>query len=309
MHKYIIKRILMLIPILLGVSFIVFSIMQFTPGNPGRTILGAHAPREEVEKLNEELGLNDPFIVRYVTYISGAVRGDFGYSYRTGRPVIDDIARRFPISITLASISIGISLFFGIIIGLISAVKQYSLIDSISVISAMFMSALPEFWLGLMLIVFFVLNLGWFPSSGIGTIKHYVLPSLTLSVLTLGLIIRMMRSTMLEVVRQDYIRTARAKGASEYRVIFKHALKNALIPVITVAGVYFGALLGGTVIVEIVFGIPGVGTHLMNAIRMKDLPVVLASVILIAAAFSLANLIVDLFYAMIDPRIKSQYMK
>ena len=309
MSRYILKRLLLLIPILLGVTFIVFTIMSLTPGDPGRLILGQKVPQAAVDQLNHELGFDKPFLIRYVNYIVDAVQGDFGKSYRTSRPVFDEIFSRFPTTLKLALLGVITSVILGIPIGILSAVKQYSALDIISTVAAMLMSAIPSFWLGLMMIIFFSLKLGWLPSNGIGTWAHYVMPTLTLGVPSAASIIRLTRATMLETIRQDYIRTARAKGATEKIVIWKHALKNALLPVITVVGMSFGGLLGGTILIESVFSMPGVGMLMLNAIRMKDIPQVMATVILLAALFCVIMLFVDILYAYIDPRLRARYSK
>jgi peptide/nickel transport system permease protein len=307
MHRYIIKRLLLLIPVLLGVSFLVFTIMSFTPGDPAQLILGESAPQEQVLALREEMGLNDPFIVQYGRFVKNALQGDFGRSYTSGREVFGEIFQRFPNTLILAVIGVFIAILIGIPVGIISATRQYSILDSVSMIGALLGVAMPNFWLGLMLILFFSVNLGWLPSGGFNGWKSLILPSITLGTGAAAIITRMTRSSMLEVIRQDYIRTARAKGVSEKKVINKHALKNALIPVITVVGLQFGYLLGGAVLTETVYSWPGVGRMMVEAIRSKDTPVVLAAVLFLATTFSVVNLLVDILYGFVDPRVKSQY--
>lgn len=307
MYKYILKRIIMLIPVIIGITFIVFSIVSFTPGNPGRLILGVTASEESVNQLNEKLGVNDPFIIKYKNYMCNAIKGDFGKSYNTGEPVSDVLLQRFPTTLRLAIAAILIASLVGIPLGIISAVKQHSFIDSLSMISALLFASIPGFWLGLMLILLFALKLGIFPVTGDEAWLNYVLPSITIAAPTTAIITRVTRSTMLEVIRQDYIRTAKAKGANKLRIIWKHSLRNTLIPVITIMGMDFGYLLGGTIIVEVLFGMSGVGQIMVKAIRMKDMPIIMASVTLLAAIFCILNLIVDLLYAYIDPRIKAMY--
>lgn len=307
MYKYVVKRILLLIPVLLGVSFLVFTIMSFTPGDPAQLILGESAPKEAVAQLRLEMGLNDPFIVQYLRFVKNAVVGNFGQSYTTGREVFGEIFSRFPNTLILAVLGIIIAVCIGIPLGIISATRQYTLIDSVSMIGALLGVSMPVFWLGLMLILTFSVNLRWLPSGGFDGLKSLILPSITLGVGSAAIITRMTRSSMLEVIRQDYIRTARAKGVAEKVVINKHALKNALIPVITVVGLQFGGLLGGAVLTESVYSWPGVGRMMVDAIRQKDTPTVLASVIFLAVTFSVVNLAVDILYAYVDPRIKSQY--
>ena len=307
MGRFILKRVLLMIPILFGVTIIVFTVMSFTPGDPARLMLGQAAPKEAVEQLREEMGLNDPFVVRYVRYMGDALHGDFGTSYRTGRPVFEEIFVRFPVTLKLALTSIALVILIGIPIGILSAVKQYSFLDVISTVSAMLMASIPGFWLGLMMILLFSLHLGWLPSNGIGSFSHYIMPTIALALPIAAEVLRMTRSTMLETIRQDYIRTARSKGATEKIVIWRHALKNALLPVITVIGSEFGGLLGGTILIESVFAIPGLGSLVVNSIRTKDVPQVMAATLFIALIFCVVLLLVDIAYAYIDPRVKGRY--
>ncbi len=308
MHKYVIKRLLMLIPVILGVSFLVFFIMSLSPGDPARTILGENAPQESVDALRDELGLNDPVVVQYARYMGDLLHGDLGESYKSGRPVFGEIASRFPATLKLAFWGMVFAVVLSIPIGIISATKQYSITDSISMVFALLGVATPNFWLGLMLIIAFSLHLRWFPSGGADAgWKSLVLPVITLGTGCMANITRTTRSSMLEVIRQDYIRTAKAKGVSHNKVINRHALKNALIPVVTVIGLQFGSLLGGAVLTEAVFAWPGIGTFLVNSIKAKDTPAVLGCVIVFSICFSIVNLCVDLLYAYIDPRIKSKY--
>ncbi len=304
MLKYISKRIIYLIPVLIGIVFLVFTIMYFSPGDPAKLILGDRAPEEQVAALRHELGLDLPYYQQLFNYIKNAIHGDFGNSYQLRMPVWDIIKLRFPLTLQLTTFTMLIAVLIGVPVGILSAVKQYSVIDAFSVIFALLMASIPAFWLGMLLMLLFSLNLGWLPSSGYEGVKWLILPSITLGFINCATIMRMTRSSMLEVVRQDFIRTARAKGATEKRVIFRHALKNAIIPVITVVGTAFGSSLGGAVVTETVFGLPGMGTQIITAIRQKDNPVVLASVIVIALAFSLVNLIVDILYTYVDPRIR-----
>jgi len=307
MHKYILKRLLLLVPVLLGVSFLVFTIMSFTPGDPAQLILGESAPVEAVAALRTEMGLDDNFFVQYARFVGKAVTGDFGRSYTSGREVFGEIFARFPNTLILAVVGVIIAVLIGIPVGIISATRQYSLLDSTSMILALLGVSMPNFWLGLMLILTFSVGLGVLPSGGFNGLKSIILPAITLGTGAAAIITRMTRSSMLEVIRQDYIRTARAKGLGEKKVVNKHALKNALIPVITVVGLQFGYLLGGAVLTETVYSWPGVGRLMVEAIRQKDTPTVLAAVVFLAAAFSVVNLLVDIMYAYVDPRIKSQY--
>lgn len=307
MRKYITRRLLMLIPVILGVTFIVFSIMYMTPGDPAQMILGESAPESAVKALREKMGLNDPFIVQYGRFVKNAIMGDFGRSYATKKEVFAEIFARFPATLQLASVGVLVAVLIGVPVGIISATKQYSLFDSVAMILALLGVSMPNFWQGLMYILLFSVTLGWLPSGGYGSFKHFILPALTLGTSTAAVIARMTRSSMLEVIRQDYIRTARAKGVEEKKVILKHALKNALIPIITVVGLQFGHLLGGAVLTETVYSWPGIGRLLVDAIKQKDTPMVQATVVFIAVTFSIVNLAVDILYAYVDPRIKSQY--
>ncbi|MBO9482915.1 MULTISPECIES: nickel ABC transporter permease [Gammaproteobacteria] len=307
MHRFILKRLLLLIPVLLGVSLLVFAIMSFTPGDPAQLILGENAPPEAVAELREEMGLNDPFLLRYARFVGNAATGDLGQSYTSGRDVFDEIFSRFPNTLILAALGVVIAVIIGIPIGIISATRQYSMIDSGSMFFALLGVSMPNFWLGLMMILLFSVNLGWVPSGGYSSWSSLIMPAITLGTGSAAIITRMTRSSMLEVIRQDYIRTARAKGVAENVVINRHALKNALIPVITVIGLQFGMLLGGAVLTETVFSWPGVGRMMVDAIRQKDAPTVLGTVVFLATTFSLVNLLVDLLYGFVDPRIKSQY--
>lgn len=307
MGKYVLKRLLLLIPVLLGVSLLVFAIMSFTPGDPAQLILGENAPKEAVLKLRNDMGLNDSFFLQYFRFLKNAIMGDFGRSYTTGREVFQEIFARFPNTLILSILGVTIAVVIGIPVGIISATRQYSFLDSFSMVIALLGVSMPVFWLGLMLILLFSVKLDILPSVGFNGIKSVILPAVTLGVGSAAIITRMTRSSMLEVIRQDYIRTARAKGVAEKAVIVRHALKNALIPIITVIGLQFGSLLGGAVLTESVYSWPGVGRLMVEAIRQKDTPTVLAAVVFLAAAFSVVNLLVDILYAYVDPRIKSQY--
>ena len=298
-----------MVPVILGVSFIIFAIMNLTPGDPALLILGEAATPEAVQQLRTEMGLNDNFFIKYARYIFNAARGDFGLSYRTRLPVIQEISTRFPNTLTLAFWGITLAVIMGLPIGVISAVKQYTLVDGLSLVAALIMTSIPAFWLGLILMLQFSLRWDLFPATGADTWRNFVLPSITLAIGTMALLIRMTRSTMLEVIRQDYIRTAKAKGADTKRVIFKHALRNALLPVVTIIGINFGFQLGGAVITETVFAMPGLGTLMITSVRMKDTPVVMASLLFVAIMAGIVNLLVDILYVYIDPRIKSQYVK
>jgi len=307
MHKYILRRLFLLIPVMLGVSFVVFTIMFFTPGDPVRVMLGERAPEAEIEAMRERMGLNEPFIVQFGSFVFNAARGDLGRSLVTRRPVFDELYARFPATLQLAAAGVLVAVLMGIPIGIVSATKQYSMFDGMSMALALVGVSMPNFWQGMMMILLFSIVLGVLPSSGYGTFMHLILPALTIGTSSAAIITRMTRSSMLEVVRQDYIRTARAKGLSERVVINQHALKNALIPIVTVIGLQFGYLLGGAVLTETIFSWPGVGRFMVDAIRQRDYPVVQGGVLLLALTFSVVNLLVDILYAYIDPRIKAQY--
>lgn len=307
MHRYILRRVFLLVPVMLGVSFVVFTIMFFTPGDPAKLMLGERAPAEEVARLRTQMGLDDPFLVQFVNFVTRALRGDLGRSLVTRRSVAAELFSRFPATMQLAAAAVLVAVLMGIPIGIISATRQYSFFDGASMALALVGVSMPNFWQGMMMVLLFSIAFRILPSSGYGTIWHLVMPALTIGTSSAAIITRMTRSSMLEVVRQDYIRTARAKGLSENVVINRHALKNALIPIVTVIGLQFGYLLGGAVLTETIFAWPGVGRFMVDAIRQKDYPVVQGGVLLLALTFSLVNLIVDILYAYIDPRIKAQY--
>ena len=281
--------------------------MSFTPGDPVQTMLGDNYTQEAYDEITEELGLNDPFLVRYVNYVVDLVQGDMGVSYSTKRAVSDEIFARFPATVRLAGAAIFLAVVFGIPLGVISATKQYSFFDSGSMFVALVGVSMPNFWLGIMLILLFAANLGWLPASGDKGFLALILPAVTLSANSLATITRMTRSSMLETIRMDYIRTARAKGLRESRVIIHHALRNAMIPVITSVGLQFGFALSGAVLVETVFSWPGIGRLLVDTIKLKDTPVVLGVVVVMAASFTVINLVIDILYACFDPRIRTQY--
>lgn len=309
MHKYIFKRLLYMIPVILGVLLLVFIMISITPGDPARMLAGGEdATQESVERIREEYGFNEPMYVQFGNYVWRLVtKGDLGISYQSKRPVAKEIMGRFPTTISLALVSVICAVGIGIPLGIISATRQYSLIDNISMTLALIGVSIPNFWQGLMLILLFSIKLDWLPSSGFYGWKYWILPAITIGTSSAAIITRMTRSSMLEVIRQDYIRTARAKGQSERVVIIRHALKNALIPIITVVGIQFGHLLGGAVLTETVFAIPGVGKFMVDAIKARDFPVVQGGIVIMAIVFSFVNLGIDILYAYADPRIKSQY--
>lgn len=304
MISYIIRRLLLSIPVLIGVVTLVFLSLRLMPGDPALIMAGEAAPQEVVQRLRDQLGLDRPLLVQYGIYMGNLLRGDLGQSVRTRRPVLREISVRFPATMELAAASMAIAVFIGLIAGLVSATRQYSLLDYGTMVIALLGISVPVFWFGLMAMWFFSVRLGWFPVAGRGTLRHIVLPAITLGAMSAGMIARMTRSSMLEVMRQDYVRTARAKGMSERVVQLKHALRNALIPVMTVTGLQFGTLLGGSVLTETVFTWPGVGRLMVDSIMNRDYPVVQGAVLLIAVVFTAVNLLVDIMYSLVDPRIR-----
>jgi peptide/nickel transport system permease protein len=306
----ILKRMIQLVFLLIGISFLVFTSMHIAPGDPAAIIGGPTATESDIASIRENLGLNDPFLVQYGRYMTGLVQGDLGYSYQTNQSVSEAILTRFPNTFKLAIASMIVAVVIGVAAGIISALKQNSWFDVSSTVVALSGISIPNFWLGTVLILIFAVNLQWFPVAGLSApfwtvegISQLVLPAITLGTGSAAMIARMSRSTMLEVIKADYVRTARSKGVREKSVIGAHALRNAMIPVITVIGLNFGFLLGGTIITESVFAINGVGRLMVDAIAARDFPMVQGSVLLVAALFVIVNLIVDIIYALIDPRI------
>lgn len=313
MVAMIVRRLFQLLFLLLGISFLVFSSMYLAPGDPASMIGGPTATESDLHAIRDNLGLNDPFLTQYGHYLASVIQGDLGFSYQTRQPVSEAIAVRFPNTLKLAIASMVIAIIIGIFAGLISALKHNSWLDVSSTTLALAGISVPNFWLGALLILVFSVNLQWLPVAGLSEpwftvegLKQMILPAITLGTGSAAMIARMVRSSMLEVVRADYVRTARAKGVKERNVIWIHTLKNAMIPVITVIGVNFGALLGGTIITEKVFAINGVGRLMIDAIAARDFPMVQGSVLLVATLFVLVNLVVDIVYTYVDPRIKFQ---
>lgn len=308
MWKYVLKRIVMLIPVLLGVIFIIFVLNEITPGDPARELAGDQASEEDVDRMREELGLNRPFIVRFGDYVLKLVtKGDLGVSYQTRQPVLNEIMARFPTTLLLAVLSTIFMLCVGIPLGIVSATRQYSLLDNICSIVGLVGVSMPTFWQGLMSILLFSIYLGVLPASGFYSPQYWILPVFTIGAANAAQIMRMTRSSMLDVIHQDYIRSARAKGLSEGTIIRKHALKNALIPILTVIGINFGTLLGGAVVTESVFAIPGLGKFMIDAIKSRNYPVISGGVLCLAFLFSLVTILVDVLYAFVDPRVKAMY--
>jgi peptide/nickel transport system permease protein len=303
MRTFFTRRLLQSLLVLFGVSFVVFAILHLT-GDPALVLLPPDASAEDVRRFREVMGFNDPFLVQYGRFLKGALQGDFGQSIRHGESAFGLVVERLPATFELAGAALLLALCLAIPAGIVSAVRRNSAVDYVATVVALFGQSLPTFWLGIMLILFFSVQLQLLPSSGRGTLQHLILPSVTLGLFTTARITRLTRSGMLEVLNQDYIRTARAKGVSDPPVVWKHALKNAAIPIVTIVGIELGTLLGGSVITETIFAWPGVGRLSVQAIANRDYPVVQAAVFLLASTFVLVNLLVDVVYTYLDPRIR-----
>ncbi len=303
MYGYIVRRLLLSVPVVVGVSILIFLIIRMIPGDPAIAIAGVHASNDYIEQIRKDLHLDRSLPVQYVFFVRKLAKGDLGRSTMSHRPVAVELRERFPRTLELTLLALMIASIIGITAGIISARWRYSIFDNVSMLVALFGVAAPVFWLGLMLQLLFSVHLGWLPATGRGTFMHLILPSITLGMASAGLIARITRSSMLEVLRQDYITTAKAKGLAEKVIIYKHALKNALIPVVTILGLQFGLLLGGAVLTETVFAWPGVGRLLVDSLLARDYPVVQGTVLVLAVSFVLINLVVDLIYAFLDPRI------
>lgn len=332
MLNYILRRLVMLIPVLLGVSILAFALIHLIPGDPARSLLGEKATEVQLEKLRQDMGLNDPYIVQYGRFVGNVLTGDLGESIKSNDSVASEIATRLPATLELTMFAMTIAIFVGVLAGVLSAVKQYSWFDNMSMTGALFGVSLPIFWLGLMMIWLFSVKLQWLPPSGrladsieltkitklymldsVLTLNwkafkdsflHLLMPGIALGTIPMAIIARMTRSSMLEVMKQDYIRTAYAKGLAIRFIIFHHALKNAFLPVLTVIGMQFGFLLGGAVLTETIFSWPGIGRYVLLAVLGRDYPVVQGSILIIAAVFVLVNLLTDVLYKFFDPRIR-----
>lgn len=309
MIKYIVKRLLMLIPVILVTSFLIFWAMSLTGGDPALQIAGDKATPEQLEEIREELGLNDPFLVRYAKYMAGMVTGDMGQSYVTKRDVFKTFMERLPNTLLLGGTAVLIAVLVSLPLGIYTAIHQNTWKDTAGMIFALFGTSMPNFWLGLMLIIIFSLTLGWLPSGGKTGFASLILPAVTVGFGLAALITRTTRSSMLDVLRQDYMTTAKAKGCSEKRVIYTHGLKNALIPIITAIGLQMSLVITGSVLAETVFSWPGIGRLVYDSIGKRDTPMVTGSIILCSVLMCIINLVVDLIYAFFDPRIKAQYSK
>lgn len=304
MLVYVVRRLFQTIPVMIGVTLAVFLMMHLIPGDPAQIMAGEQANPQQVEMMREKLGLNDPLHTQYIRYVVNAVQGDLGNSIRTNRSVTNEIFdKRFWITVELALVGTVLAVIIGLIAGIISATKKYTLSDVSIMIVALFGLSMPNFWLGIMLIYFFSVYLDLLPVAGWGTWKHMILPAITLGTGGAAIIARMTRSSMLEVINQDYIRTAYAKGVSDKLVIYKHALRNALIPVVTVVGLQFGTLLGGAVITETVFAVNGLGRLIIDSIRAHDFPMVQGTILVCAVIFVFVNFLVDITYRLINKRI------
>ncbi len=304
MLQYVIKRLLSIIPVLIGISLLLFFMLRMLPGDPAQVLAGLMATPDEVELIRHQLGLDRPIHVQYVFFLGRLARFDLGRSARTQNPVTEEIWARLPNTLLLAVVAITLACLFGIPAGIISAVRPYTWLDYVVTSTAIFGISMPVFWLGLMLVVVFAVWLQWLPAGGTGTWRHVILPSFTLAAFVVAFIARMTRSSMMEVLSQDYTTTARSKGLKEQVVVIKHALKNALIPIITVIGLQFGMLLGGAVLTETVFAWPGVGRLIVDSILARDYPVIQGAILVFGLLYILVNLVVDLLYAYVDPRIR-----
>jgi ABC-type dipeptide/oligopeptide/nickel transport system permease component len=304
MLQYVVKRMLSTIPVLFGISLLLFLMLRMLPGDPAQVIAGEMSTQEDVAAIRHELGLDRPIHIQYAVFLGRLAQFDLGRSARTKDKVSEEIWGRLPNTALLAVLAITLACLFGIPAGIISAVRPYTWIDYVVTSTALFGLAMPVFWLGLMLILVFSVMLHWLPAGGIGSWKHVIMPSFTMAAFVVAFVARMTRSSMMDVLSQDYTTTARAKGLTEYMVIIKHALKNALIPIITVIGLQFGLLLGGAVLTETVFAWPGVGRLIVDSILARDYPVIQGAILIFGLLYTLVNLMVDLIYAYIDPRIR-----
>ena len=304
MLKYTIKRILMLIPTVIGITLFIYLIMSFVPGDPALLLVGQEATEADIQAMRVSMGLDKPVLVQYLNYMGGVVRGDFGVSWFTRQPVTAEIVNRLPYTLFLGVFSTMIASLLSIPLGTLTAVKHNTLADYVLTFFCLLFAAMPGFWLGIILQINLSLNTGWFPAYGMGSWKHYVLPVIAVCAASVATNIRATRTWVLHVIRSDYVRTARAKGASEVVVIMKHALRNALLPIVTGFGSAFAGVLGGSVVIETVFAIPGISTYLTNAVKTRDMPIIMGCILVISVFVGVVNLLVDLMYSVIDPRVK-----
>lgn len=304
MKNYIIKRLLLTLPTIFGVVTLVFLVIHLIPGDPVEIMLGETARASDKLKLRADLGLDLPVIVQYTRFLSNLVQGDLGTSFHFRQPVFDLVITKLPATIELSLGALFISLIISIPLGILSAVKQYSCIDQGSLFLALLGVSMPNFWLGPILIIIFSISLGWLPVSGRGDISHLILPAITLGTSMAAILTRMIRSSLLDILKEEYIKSARAKGLTEQTILLKHALRNALLPVITILGLQFGSLLAGSIITETIFSWPGIGRLTIQAIVSRDYPLVQGCIMIIALGYVFINLLTDLIYTWIDPRIK-----
>lgn len=304
MLKYTIKRVLMLIPTIIGITLFIYLIMSLVPGDPAELLSPAEATAEEVEALRVDLGLDKPILVQYLNYMWDVLHGDFGVSWFTKQSVMAEISNRMPYTLSLGVFSTVIATIISIPLGTLTAVKHNSGIDYVVTFLCLFLAAMPGFWLGIILQIYLSLQTGWFPAYGMGSLQHFVLPVIAVCASSVANNIRSTRTWVLDVIRSDYVRTARAKGASEISVVMKHALHNALLPIITGLGSAFAGVLGGSVVIETVFAIPGISTYLTSAVKTRDMPIIMGCILVISVFVGVVNLLVDLMYSVIDPRVK-----
>jgi peptide/nickel transport system permease protein len=302
--RFLARRLVLTIPVLFGVATLVFSLIHLIPGDPARAMLGDAAAQEDVDALRERLGLNRPMVEQYAAFLGGIVRGDLGTSMRTGQPVLSQIVERMPATIELAAAAMLVAIGVAIPLGIIAAVWRGTVIDHAATTLALTGISIPNFWLGPLLAIVFAIELGWLPVSGRGTPAHLVLPAISLGAALAAILARMTRATLLEELREPYVRAARARGASRVRAVLRHAFRNSLIPVVTLVGLQFGAVLTGAVITETIFSWPGVGRLLVQSIGFRDYPLVQGCILLIAVTYVAMNLITDLLYGVVDPRIR-----
>lgn len=309
MLRYVIRRILWMIPVILGITLIVMAFIDIAPGDPARIILGNRATEQDVLELREELGLNDPFFFRYYRFVRDALHGNFGKSYMNNRDVASEMFQRFRYTVVIAVLSVALSVVIGIPLGIFAATHQYTWKDNAAITLSLICVSMPSFWFALLIIQLFSVKLHWLPPSGIESWKGWIMPTISLALGYIALITRQMRSDFLEVVRQDFIITARAKGQTEFKVLYRHALKNAIIPIVQIVGTLFGGALGGAMIVEVIYSVPGLGNYMISGLSARDYPVILATSFFMAVVFSIVILLIDIIFAFIDPRVRSQYIR
>jgi peptide/nickel transport system permease protein len=308
MLRYIVNRILLIVPVIIGLTLFIYLVLSLAPGDPVTLIMGQDATQAQLQAKRVELGMDKPVLVQYFNYMLRILSGDFGSSWVTGRPVMTEFVQRAPHTLFLAVVTLLITVTVGIPFGVLAAAKQNKLVDNTTLVFALIFSSIPAFWLGMLIQILFALKLGLLPAMGVGSIRHIILPALTLSMVNLASQVRMTRSSMLDVINQDYVRTARAKGAGEFRIILSHVIRNGSLPVITSLGIAFANAFGGAVVTEAVFSIPGIGSYMINGAKTRDIPIVMGVIIFVAIFVAVVNLLVDLIYAFVDPRVKLGYM-